>query len=76
MVIRPDRSIWVYDHSSVAHPVENEFHAIGAGQEGALVAMHLKHDAKAAVLAVNAVNVLCGGGVDTLSFPSKPQRKT
>jgi hypothetical protein len=68
IVIREDRSIWFYDHSSSPFTIDTAYGAVGAGCEAAMAAMFLKHTALEAVQAAIAHNVLCGGRIDTIDL--------
>jgi hypothetical protein len=71
MVITAKREIFVFDHSFVPFQVEATCHAIGAGAIAARVALHLGHKSREIVLAVSEHDILCGMGVDTLTFTSR-----
>lgn len=68
IVIKPNRPILRYERTP--HPVT--FHdthfAIGCGREFAMAAMFLGCDARRAVEVASALDVNCGGGIDTLQF--------
>lgn len=78
LVIRADRTIWLYDQCSIGFETDKGYCAIGAGAEGAMAAMYLKHNAAEAVEAAVDGNCLCGQGIDILEFstpkPTKGRR--
>jgi ATP-dependent protease HslVU (ClpYQ) peptidase subunit len=67
IVLDRQRRIWLYD-GPTAFQIDAQFHAIGSGQDCALVAMHLGQGAADAVRVTSLFNVDCGLGVDTLEI--------
>lgn len=67
VVLDLDGSIWLYD-GPTPFLIEADFHAIGAGQDLALAAMHLGQDARGAVEVASIYSSLCGGGIDVLEL--------
>lgn len=58
----------VLRYEGTAYPIESEdrFAAAGSGQDFALAAMYLGHDAVEAVRVASALSSSCGGGIDVL----------
>lgn len=68
IAIEPGGVIRMYMDSPFPAVLEDGFHAIGSGRDFAMAAMHLGHDAKAAVACAIALTATCGNGIDTLEL--------
>ena len=68
MVVRNDRTVWIYGQSAYPFRMEDPFHAIGSGRDFAMAAMLLGHDARTAVEVASQFCSGCGMGVDTLEL--------
>lgn len=68
LVIRRNGSICLFGSDPYPIEIENRFHALGSGGDFALAAMHLGHDAYAAVKVATALDNDCGNGIDTLEL--------
>ncbi len=67
LVIRPGE-ILKYERTPYPMKIEDRFVAIGCGRDFALAAMHLGHDARAAVEVAIALDSGCGNGIDTMTL--------
>ena len=68
MVVRNDRTVWIYTCSPYPFQMEDPFHAIGSGRDFAMAAMFLGHDARTAVEVASQFCSSCGMGIDTLEL--------
>jgi hypothetical protein len=68
LVVRNDRSVWIYAHGPYPFEMEDPFHAIGSGRDFAIATMFLGHSAEHAVYVASQFETGCGNGVDTLEL--------
>lgn len=68
ILIKPDKSCWVYSQGVYPSLVEDTFHACGSGRDFALAAMHMGKSAKEAVELASLFDVATGNGVDILTL--------
>ncbi|AVQ81666.1 hypothetical protein [Variovorax sp. PMC12] len=66
LVIHVDGSVCQYERTPVPLVFEEGRRAMGSGRDFALAAMHLGHDARAAVEVACALDSGCGNGIDVL----------
>lgn len=66
LVVDRHGKIRLFESSPAAFEIENEYVAIGSGQDAATAAMYLGETAVAAVQVANAICNGCGGGIDVL----------
>lgn len=72
LVIHQDGRIERYETVPVPLLFEDRFTAMGSGRGYALAAMHLGHDARAAVEVACALDNGCGNGIDVLMLENGP----
>lgn len=68
MVVRNDRTVWIYTCSPYPFQMEDPFHAIGSGRDFAMAAMYLGKTAEQAVHVASQFCSGCGMGIDTLEL--------
>ena len=68
IVVRPNRTVWIYQREPYPIVLEGEQQAFGSGADAALAAMLCGKTAAEAVAIAAQVCANVGGGVDTLSF--------
>jgi hypothetical protein len=68
LVVTKAREIFVYDCCATPYKIDSHQHAVGAGADPAMAVLSLGHTAREAVEATSKVMVLCGLGIDELSF--------
>lgn len=68
LVIVPDGKIHKYERGPKPIIIEDQFHAIGAGRDFAIAAMHCGKTAAEAVAIACIYENSCGNGIDTLAF--------
>lgn len=73
LVVTSDGKLLLYSGSVHAIELHDRFVAFGCGRDYALAAMHLGHDAEAAVQVACELDIYCGNGIDTMRLT--PARK-
>lgn len=68
MVVRNDRTVWIYGQSAYPFQMEDPFHAIGSGRDFAMAAMFMGSGARTAVEIASRFDTGCGMGIDTLEL--------
>jgi len=68
ILVRPDRSVWVWGRGPYPFRMEDPFTAMGSGRDFAIAAMYLGKDAIDAVKIANKFDTGCGMGVDSVTF--------
>lgn len=67
MVVRKDKTIWLFEQTPSPAQVLDPFYAIGGGCHGAMCLMHTGMPSAIAIDIVSLYNNSCGGGIDQLS---------
>lgn len=68
IVVRNDKSVWLWGQGPHPYRLEDPFTAIGSGRDFAIAAMHLGKNAYGAVEVACHYDTGCGVGIDVLTL--------
>lgn len=68
LVVHRNGAVEKYESREFPITFDDPCFAMGSARDFALMAMHLGHDARRAVELTCELSVICGNGIDTLSF--------
>lgn len=68
LLVKPDGTALMFANNEYPIHILRPFVAIGSGQDYAITAMHLGHNAEAAVAIASELCASCGMGIDTLEL--------